>query len=364
MPSYVLISLMNEQMAKRKSGSLPDHIRNEDELDLLLSRPTDQLVRSIREFSSPLVVLGAGGKLGPTLAVMAKRAAEQAGCNLEVIAVSRFNSTAFARDWLQQRGVTTLSCDLLQPEGVRRLPDSENVIHLVGQKFGTAQSPSSTWAANVLASARVAERYPRARLVALSTANVYPLTEVTREGAVESDPLTPLGEYANSAVGRERILEFYSLRDGLPLTVLRLCYAVELRYGVLLDIAQQVYAGKPVDLASGFFNCIWQGDANDMILRALSLAHCPPTVWNLCRPEVFSVGDVAARFGELLGRAPQFIGSENPKALLCNSRPICAKLGEPATPLVPMLRWIAEWVQGNGCTWGKPTHFEVRDGRY
>ena len=228
----------------------------------------------------------------------------------------------------------------------------------------TDQSPSATWAVNVLASARVAERYPRARLVALSTANVYPLTEVTRQGAVESDPLTPVGEYANSAVGRERILEFYSLRDGLPLTVVRLCYAVELRYGVLLDIAQQVQAGKPIDLASGFFNCIWQGDANDMILRALSLAHCPPTVWNLCRPEVFSVRDVATRFGELLGRAPQFIGSENPNALLCNSRPICAKLGEPATPLVPMLRWIAEWVQGNGCTWGKPTHFEVRDGRY
>jgi nucleoside-diphosphate-sugar epimerase len=181
---------------------------------------------------------------------------------------------------------------------------------------------------------------------------------------VESDLLTPLGEYANSAVGRERILEFYSLRDGLSLTLLRLCYAVELRYGVLLDIAQQVHAGKPIDLATGFFNCIWQGDANDMILRALSLANCPPTTWNLCRPEVFSVRDVAARFGELLGRAPQFAGSENPNALLCNSRPICAKLGEPATPLAPMMRWIAEWVQGNGCTWGKPTHFEVRDGRY
>ena len=215
-----------------------------------------------------------------------------------------------------------------------------------------------------MASARVAERYPRARLVALSTANVYPLTGVTSQGALESDPLTPVGEYANSAVGRERILEYFSMRDGLPLTLLRLCYAVELRYGVLLDLAQRVHAGAPIDLATGFFNCIWQGDANDMILRAVSLVSCPPTVWNLCRPEVFSLRDVAARFGELLGRVPQFTGIEVPKALLCNSRALCEKLGEPSTPVAPMLRWIADWVQHNGCTWGKPTHFEVRDGRY
>ena len=355
---------MNERFAETESASLPDHIGTEEELDRLLSRPTAKLVRTIREFSSPLIILGAGGKLGPTLAVMAKRAAEQAGYNLEVIAVSRFSTTASAREWLQRGGVNTHSCDLLQPEALRGLPDSENVIHLVGQKFGTAMSPSTTWAVNVLLSSRVAERYPRARLVALSTANVYPLTSMTSQGAVESDPLTPLGEYANSAVGRERILEFYSLRDGLPLTLLRLCYAVELRYGVLLDIAQQVHAGEPIDLANGFFNCIWQGDANDMILRALSLAGCPPTIWNLCRPEVFSVRDAAMRFGELLGRTPQLIGSENPNALLCNSRAICAKLGEPSTPLTPVIRWIADWVQRGGCTWGKPTHFEVRDGKF
>jgi nucleoside-diphosphate-sugar epimerase len=201
-------------------------------------------------------------------------------------------------------------------------------------------------------------------LVALSTGNVYALSEVSRGGSVESDPLTPLGEYANSTVGRERVLEFFSLRDGIPLTLLRLCYAVELRYGVLLDIAQKVHGGKPIDLANGYFNCIWQGDANDMILRSLSLAKSPPTIWNLCRPEVFSVRTVATQFGELLGRPAQFTGSESPNALLCNSRPLCDELGEPATPLAPMLRWVADWVRRGGSTWGKPTGFEVRDGKY
>ncbi len=348
----------------QQSASLPDAIKTLDELDQLLSRPSAQLLQSIRNFSSPLVIVGAGGKLGPTLAVMARRAADEAGCALDIIAVSRFHSTAPARAWLEQRGVTTVSCDLLAPDSIQQLPESENVIYLAGQKFGTSKSPAMTWAINVLAPARVAERYARARLVALSTANVYSLTGVSTQGSVETDPLTPLGEYANSTVGRERVLEFYSLRDRFPLTMLRLCYAVELRYGVLLDIAQKVHAGLPVDLANGYFNCIWQGDANDMILRSLSLADCPPTIWNLCRPEVFSVRKVAAQFGELLARPPQFTGSENPNALLCDSRPLCAKLGDPPTTLAPMLRWIADWVQRGGSTLGKPTGFQVRDGKY
>jgi nucleoside-diphosphate-sugar epimerase len=343
---------------------LPDAIETQDELDLLLSRPSAQLIESIRKFSSPLVIVGAGGKLGPTLALMARRAADVAGFALEIIAVSRFNKTGPARDWLLKRGIKTVSCDLLKADSIRQLPDSENVIYLAGQKFGTGKSPAITWAVNVAAPARVTERYSRIRLVALSTGNVYPPSEVSKGGSVESDPLTPLGEYANSTVGRERVLEYFSVRDGIPITLLRLCYAVELRYGVLLDIAQKVHGGIPLDLANGHFNCIWQGDANDMILRSISLAGCPPTAWNLCRPEVFSVRGVAAQFGELFGRPPQFSGTENPNALLCNSRPLCDRLGEPSTPLAPMLRWIAHWVRHGGHTWGKPTGFEVRDGKY
>jgi nucleoside-diphosphate-sugar epimerase len=343
---------------------LPDSIKTQDELDLLLSRPSAQLVQSVRNFTSPLVIVGAGGKLGPTLALMARRAADAAGCALEIIAVSRFDTTAPARDWLERRRIKTVSCDLLRADSIRQLPDAENVIYLAGQKFGTGKSPAITWAINVVAPARVAERYSRARLIALSTGNVYPPSEVSKGGSVESDPLTPLGEYANSTVGRERILEYFSARDGIPVALLRLCYAVELRYGVLLDIAQKVHGGIPIDLASGYFNCIWQGDANDMILRSLSLAGCPPTTWNLCRTEVFSVRSVAEQFGELFGRPPQFKGAESPNALLCNSRALCDKLGEPATPLDPMLRWIADWVRQGGHTWGKPTGFEVRDGKY
>ena len=225
--------------------------------------------------------------------------------------------------------------DLLRRDSLEQLPDSENVIHLVGQKFGTSKSPSATWAVNVLPAARVAERYPRARVAALSTGNVYALSDASGRGSVESDPLTPLGEYANSTVARERILEFYSLTEHIRIALVRLCYAVELRYGVLLDIAKKVHAGEPVELANGYFNCIWQGDANEMILRCLALADSPPTAWNLCRPEVYSVRRVAADFGELLGRAAQFAGTENSNALLCDSRALCARLGEPATMLSP-----------------------------
>jgi nucleoside-diphosphate-sugar epimerase len=342
----------------------PDHIENVEELDLLLSRPSGQLVRSIGNFTSPLLILGAGGKMGPTLAVMARRAVEEAGSNLKVIAVSRFSTNAPARAWLEERGVTTLSCDLLGRDAARQLPDSENIIYLAGQKFGTAKSPSMTWAVNVLAPARMAERYSGARMVALSTGNVYPLSEVSKHGSVETDPLTPAGEYANSTVGRERLLEYYSLRDGLRLTLLRLYYAIDLRYGVLLDIAQKVHAGEPIDLANGHFNCIWQGDASDMILRSISLAASPPTTWNLCRPEIFSVRAVATQFGELFGRAPQFKGSESPTSYVCDSRALCARLGDPSTPLALMMRWIADWVRRKGYTLGKPTGFTVRDGRY
>jgi nucleoside-diphosphate-sugar epimerase len=355
---------VSDPLAKMECDSLPDYIQTSEELDFFLSRPTARLRQSIGKFSSPLVIVGAGGKLGPTLAVMARRAADEAGCALRVMAVSRFANSAPARAWLEQRGVSTISCDLLRPDAVRQLPDSENVIHLVGQKFGTGKSPTATWAVNVVASARVAERYQGARLVALSTGNVYSLSDVSKQGSVETDPLTPLGEYANSTVGRERVLEYFSLRDGTPMTLLRLCYAVELRYGVLLDIAQKVQTGNPIDLANGFFNCIWQGDANDMILRSFALTKCPPTVWNLCRSEVFSVRSIATQFGELLGRPPRFNGTESTTALLCNSRPLCDELGEPPTPLAAIERWIADWVRRDGCTLSKPTGFETRDGRY
>lgn len=335
----------------------------ETELEEVLTRPSSSLVEFIRTVSSPLLILGAGGKMGPTLAVLARRAADAAGHKLEIVAVSRF-SDAGSRRWLEERGVKVLGCDLLDGQGVSRLPDAENLIYLVGLKFGTSQNPAATWAMNTLVPARACERFPRSRIVALSTGNVYPLSEVKRGGSVESDALTPLGEYANAAVARERIFEFHSQRNGTALALLRLFYAVELRYGVLADIARRVHAGQPIPLANGSFNCIWQGDANEMILRALAMVASPPLVWNLCRSEIFSVRQIAVRLGELLGREPVFSGSESATALTANAARICSELGTPRTAVDVMLRWTAHWVKQGGRDLGRPTHFEVRDGNY
>lgn len=338
-------------------------IHTESELEDVLTRPTAPLIEFIRTVSSPLLVLGAGGKMGPTLAVQARRAADAAGHKLEVVAVSRF-SDAVSRRWLEERGVKVFGCDLLDGQAVTRLPDAENLIYLVGLKFGTSQNPAATWAMNTLVPARVCERFPRSRIVALSTGNVYPLSEVSRGGSVETDALTPLGEYANAAVARERIFEFHSQCNGTALTLLRLFYAVELRYGVLVDVARKVHAGEAIPLANGTFNCIWQGDANEMILRALALVSSPPSTWNLCRSEIFSVRQIATRFGELLGRQPEFTGSESGTALTANATRLCARLGAPRTPIDVMLRWTAHWVKQGGRDLGRPTHFEVRDGNY
>ena len=343
--------------------TLPEHIETEKELEDLLTCPSSRLVDFIKTISTPLVILGAGGKMGPTLAVLAKRAAEAASHSLEVIAVSRFGDVR-ARQWLESWGVKTGSYDLLDPCSFAQLPDSNNIIHLVGLKFGTAQNPAATWAINTIVPTRVAERYPSARIVVLSTGNVYPPAEVSRGGSLEDNSLTPLGEYANAAVARERVFEFHSRRQGTPIALLRLLYAVELRYGVLVDIARKVHAGEPIQLMNGYFNCIWQGDANEMALRALTLTESPPSVRNLCRPEIFSVRAAADQFGELMGRAPQFIGTEAPTALLANPARLSSRLGAPTVELETMLRWIAYWVQRDGRNLGKPTHFEVQDGKY
>src|SRR6266542_729068 len=297
---------------------MTDLIQTEDALDEVLTRPRPVLVEFIRQVSSPLVILGAGGKMGATLARLARRAAEAARCELELVAL----------------------------------------------KFGTAQNPSLTWAVNTLAPAHAVERYASARVVALSTGNVYPYVPVGCGGATEDHPLTPMGEYANAAVARERLFEYASRRNGTRIVLLRLIYAVELRYGVLVDIARKVWAGEPVNVANGCFNCIWQGDANEMILRALNLASSPPAAFNLTCPAAVSVREVAGRFSELLGRPAKFIGAESDTALLGNAGKLGAELGPPATPLEDILDWTAQWVKSGGRYWNKPTHFEVRDGQY
>ncbi len=343
--------------------TFPLEIRTEQELDEILTQPPPTLVHFIRSVGSPLVILGAAGKMGPSLAVLAKNAANQAQHNLEVIAVSRFTNPG-AEEWLQARGVKTHRADLINRSDVEDLPDSPNVIYLVGLKFGTSQNPAATWAMNTIPPAHVALRYQKSRIVALSSGNVYPLSEVAASGSREDDPITPLGEYPNAVVARERIFDYYASENNTSVALIRLFYAVELRYGVLVDIASKVLAGEPINLANGHFNCIWQGDANEMIIRALSLASNPPSRFNLCHPDIFSVRSVAVDIGEHMNAAPIFKDTETPTALLGNSAKICRALGRPATPISHVIKWTAEWVARGGSTLGKPTHFEVRDGVY
>lgn len=344
-------------------SQLPERIATEQELDEFMTRPRAALIDFVRTLKSPLVVLGAGGKMGPSLAVLVQRAATAASHPLEVIAVSRFTD-ATSRRWLEERGVRTISADLFQRSAVAALPDSDNVIYLVGLKFGTSQNPARTWAANTFIPALVAEHYARAGIVALSTGNVYPLTPMTRGGSVETDALTPLGEYANAAVGRERVFEYFSQQNRTRLALVRLNYALDLRYGVLVDIARKVLAGEPVDVTMGHVNCIWQGDANEMIVRMLGLADVPALALNLTGPRTLSVRDLALRFGELLGKRVNIVGSEAETALLSNSARTVALLGAPPTPLETVLCWTARWLQQGGRLLGKPAHFEVRDGAF
>lgn len=340
-----------------ETENIPAVIASETELDEVMTRPRPVLVDFMRGVRSPLLILGAGGKMGPTLAVLAARAAK-----VDVIAVSRFSDAA-ARRWLEDHRVRTISADLLDRKALEKLPDATDVISLIGLKFGTTQNAAPTWAVNTLASANVAERYPAARIVALSTGNVYPLVSVQGPGSSESDPLTPLGEYPNAAVARERIFEYFSQQNGTPLAILRLNYAVDLRYGVLVDIARKVLAGEPVDVTMGHLNCIWQGDANEMILRSLGLARTPPLALNLTGPR-YRVRDLALRLGEIMGKKVEIVGNEANTALVSNTSRLQELLGTPATPIDQVLRWTAHWVAHGGRLLDKPTHFEVRDGKY
>lgn len=350
-------------MRRPDSSYWPDRINSESELDEVLTRPSEQLQAFIRSVPSPLVILGAGGKMGPSLAVLAKRAAEAADYSLEVVAVSRFRDPA-RKAWLREQRVHVLSADLLERSSYAGLPDSDNVVYLVGLKFGTTENPAMTWATNTLVPSWVMERYPSTRIVALSTGNVYGPTASDSQGSSERDAAVPVGEYGMAALGRERIFEFCAARNAARVTLLRLFYAVELRYGVLVDIAQKVFRGEAIDVSNGRFNWIWQGEANERVLRALDLADNPPSVWNLCQTGSTSVFELATQLGALLGKEPIFSGTSDSTALLGDARKICARLGATAMNQEIVLDWIAHWVKIGGKSAALPTHFEVRSGRF
>ncbi len=338
--------------------------RDEAELDARLAEPHDRTVAALRDCPGDVVVLGAGGKMGPTLARMALAAARRAdGARpRRVFAVSRFSSPR-AEQALRATGVETIRADLLDRRAVDALPDAPNVIFMAGQKFGTTDAPAHTWMANVVVPALCAGRYHNSRIVAFSTGNVYPLSPAAGGGAAETDPPAPAGEYAWSCLGRERVFEHAAAR-GARVALMRLNYAIDLRYGVLTDLALRVRRGHPVPLAMGHVNVIWQGDANRAALELLPHASTPPFVLNVTGPDTLSVHALADALGRRLGREPRFDGAEQPDALLSNTRRMAATLGPPEMPLDRLLDWVAEWVHDGRPLLDRPTHFEVRDGAF
>ena len=347
------------------SFSLPDlnAVTTVEELEAALSVPYPEDVELAGRLDDDVLVLGAGGKMGPTLVQRIVRSVEEAGADVTVYAVSRFSSED-KRARLDAIGAETIAADLMDPSALADLPDTRNVIYMVGHKFGATGNEPLTWAMNTYLPGQVAERFPSSRIVAFSTGNVYPPTPVEAGGPTEADPVGPVGEYAQSCLGRERILEHFSKQNGTPVCLLRLNYAVEARYGVLLDIARKVHEGKPVSLETGYVNVIWQGDANSVCLRALELCDSPADVLNLTGPEILSVRALAEAFGERFGKEVQFSGEEADTALLNDASRQHELFGPPRMPVEEVIELVARWIERDGKLLGKPTKFEVRDGKF
>jgi nucleoside-diphosphate-sugar epimerase len=335
-------------------------ISNEIELDDRLSTPRRETVEALGSCPGDIIVLGAGGKMGPTLARMAARAANG---SRKIIAVARWSSRDAERA-LNAAGVETIRCDLLDRDAVARLPDAPNVVFMAGQKFGTTGAPAMTWAMNTIVPVNCAERYKNSRIVAFSTGNVYSLTPVATGGSTEDDALGPVGEYAASCVGRERVFELYAERSGTNVAIVRLNYAIDLRYGVLVDLALRVYRDEAIAVDMGYVNVIWQGDANQVALECLPRACTPPFIVNLTGRDVLSVRSLAEWFAARFGKGVTFTGAERPDALLSNTARMQSLFAPPEVTLDQMREWVADWIEHGGAMLGKPTKFEARDGRF
>lgn len=334
------------------------------ELEAQLSQPTAGVLETLRAIDGDFMVLGAGGKMGPTLARMLRRGLDQIGhSKRRITAVSRFSTASTVQD-LQAHGVATISCDLMDRAAVQALPSAANVIFMAGQKFGTHEDPDLTWAMNTVVPAFVVERFAHSRIVVFSTGCVYPLVPADGPGANEDAPLTPLGEYANSCVGRERVFSHFAKQHGTHSLMFRLCYAIDLRYGVLCDVASKVAHGLPIDVTMGAANVIWQGDANARAIQCLLHVASPPIALNVTGIERVSIRWLAQRFGDLFKREPILVGQESRTAWLWDASRSYELFGPPSVSLDEMITATARWHRLGGSVLGKPTHFEVRDGQY
>jgi nucleoside-diphosphate-sugar epimerase len=340
--------------------SLPDRFESEAALEDFMTEPAPQLVADLATVRGDIIILGVAGKMGPTLARLAKRAAPKK----RVVGVARFSEAA-TRTKLEAAGIETIACDLLDRRAVEALPRLDNVVYMAAMKFGASGNPALTWAMNVHAPAIVAETFAASRIVAFSTGCVYPFVPVAGGGATEEMPaVPPPGDYAASCVGRERMFEYFSQRLGTPGRIVRLNYAIDMRYGVLHDIAVKVRDEAPIDLAMGHVNVIWQGDANAVALRCLARTTTPTTPINVTGTETTAVRWLAEEFGRRFYRAPKFTGTEAATGWLSNASRMAAECGPPRVPLARMIGWTADWLARGGASLGKPTHYEVRDGRF
>ena len=328
-----------------------------------LLQPSDDLIADIVKIEGDILIVGVGGKMGPALAKLAQQAIDKAGIVKKVIGVSRFSEPGLQEELIQQ-GIETISADLMDDVQLQALPDAKNVIYLAGTKFGTTGKESYTWAMNTYLPGRVADKYKNSRIVVFSTGNVYHLTQVAFGGATEDSVPEPVGEYAQSCLGRERIFQYFSSINNTPILIYRLNYANDVTYGVLLEIAKLVKENKPIDLAMGSANVIWQGDANEIAIRALNHCTVPAKILNVTGPEIISVRWMAGQFGKMFGQTPAFINEEQPTALLSNAAESFRLFGYPKTPLKQIMELLVDWINQGGKTLNKETHFQERKGKY
>ena len=338
-------------------------MRTIEELENHLSLPSEKLKQDLDDLGGDILILGAGGKMGPSLAKLAARAYNELGSKYKIIGVSRFTDHRVRKD-LESNGVETIAMDLLDDPFLQDLPTVPHVIFMAGLKFGTLGNEPLTWALNTYLPARVAEKYRKSRIVAFSTGNVYPFKSVKNGGANEQTHVGPIGEYAQSCLGRERIFQYFSVVNKTPALIIRLNYALDLRYGILNEIGRSVWNGRPIDLTMGYSNVIWQGDANSYALRALKLCDSPARILNVTGPEIISIRKLAERFGSLMGKDPVFVSQEAPTALLSDASELYKLLGSPCVSLNQMINWTVEWIKHDGEQLDKPTHFQERGGLY